>query len=81
MLGTQVLSPFNKDIQLPLTLCLLDKTGERFFHIAGWWWSVILGFVISLCTMSVPARYISMFLMSFGYVGGYFSYRDERNFL
>ncbi|KAJ6559076.1 MFS general substrate transporter [Mycena vulgaris] len=46
-----------------------DKTGERFFHIAGWWWGVILGFIISLCTMSVGGRYVSMFLMSFGYAG------------
>ncbi|KAJ6622563.1 MFS general substrate transporter [Mycena sp. CBHHK59/15] len=46
-----------------------DKTGERFFHIASWWWGVILGFIISLCTMSVGGRYVSMFLMSFGYVG------------
>ncbi|KAJ7095779.1 MFS general substrate transporter [Mycena belliarum] len=46
-----------------------DKTGERFFHIAGWWWGVILGFVISLSTMSVGGRYVSMFLMSFGYAG------------
>ncbi|KAJ6585110.1 major facilitator superfamily domain-containing protein [Mycena capillaripes] len=46
-----------------------DKTGERFFHITGWWWGVILGFIISLSTMSTGARYFSMFLMSFGYVG------------
>ncbi|KAJ7134733.1 MFS transporter [Mycena epipterygia] len=46
-----------------------DKTGERFFHITGWWWGVILGFIISLSTMSVGGRYFSMFLMSFGYAG------------
>ncbi|KAJ6614797.1 MFS general substrate transporter [Mycena sp. CBHHK59/15] len=43
-----------------------DKTGERFFHIAGWWWGVILGFIISLSTMSVGGRYLSMFLMACG---------------
>ncbi|KAJ7675707.1 MFS general substrate transporter [Mycena polygramma] len=46
-----------------------DKTGERFFHIAGWWWVVIIGFIISLCTMSTGGRYLSMFFMSFGYAG------------
>ncbi|TFK71262.1 MFS general substrate transporter [Pluteus cervinus] len=46
-----------------------DKTGERFFHIAGWWWGVILGFIISLSTASVAARYVSMFFMACGYVG------------
>ncbi|PPQ78121.1 hypothetical protein CVT25_015646 [Psilocybe cyanescens] len=46
-----------------------DKTGERFFHIAGWWWGVILGFIIALSTMSIAARYISLFFMACGYVG------------
>ncbi|KAJ7819338.1 major facilitator superfamily domain-containing protein [Mycena olivaceomarginata] len=46
-----------------------DKTGERFFHITGWWWAVMIGFIISLSTTSTGARYFSMFLMSFGYVG------------
>ena len=46
-----------------------DKTGERFFHIAGWWWFVMLGYVISLSTMAVGGRYISMFLMAIGYAG------------
>jgi len=46
-----------------------DKTGERFFHITGWWWGVILGFIISLSTASVAARYVSLFFMACGYVG------------
>ncbi|KAF8158961.1 major facilitator superfamily domain-containing protein [Mycena galopus ATCC 62051] len=46
-----------------------DKTGERFFHIAGWWWAVIVGYIIGLSTMSTGGRYFSLFLMSFGYVG------------
>ncbi|TFK34765.1 major facilitator superfamily domain-containing protein [Crucibulum laeve] len=46
-----------------------DKTGERFFHIAGWWWGVIVGFIIALSTMSTAGRYVSLFLMACGYVG------------
>jgi len=46
-----------------------DRTGERFFHIAGWWWVVILGYIISLSTMVVGGRYVSMFLMASGYAG------------
>ncbi|KAF8971123.1 MFS general substrate transporter [Flammula alnicola] len=46
-----------------------DKTGERFFHIASWWWGVIIGFIISLSTMSIAGRYVSLFLMACGYVG------------
>lgn len=46
-----------------------DRTGERFFHIAGWWWGVILGFIIGLSTTKVPGRYVAMFLMACGYVG------------
>ncbi|KAF7365916.1 Tartrate transporter [Mycena venus] len=46
-----------------------DKTGERFFHVAGWWWPVMVGFIISLCTANVGARYFSMFLMAIGYAG------------
>ncbi|KAF9441561.1 MFS general substrate transporter [Macrolepiota fuliginosa MF-IS2] len=46
-----------------------DRTGERYFHIAGWWWGVIIGFIIGLSTMSVAGRYVSLFLMACGYVG------------
>ncbi|ESK85420.1 tartrate transporter [Moniliophthora roreri MCA 2997] len=46
-----------------------DRTGERFFHITGWWWSVIVGFIIALATMNTVARYISMILMALGYAG------------
>ncbi|KAH7906918.1 major facilitator superfamily domain-containing protein [Hygrophoropsis aurantiaca] len=46
-----------------------DRTGERFFHIAGWWWAVILGYIISLCTMSIGGRYFSLFLMTAGQCG------------
>ncbi|KAG1742533.1 major facilitator superfamily domain-containing protein [Suillus lakei] len=46
-----------------------DRTGERFFHIASWWWVVILGYVISLSTMATGGRYFSLFLMTTGYCG------------
>ncbi|KAG1861892.1 major facilitator superfamily domain-containing protein [Suillus tomentosus] len=46
-----------------------DRSGERFFHIAGWWWVVIIGYVISLCTMATGGRYFSLFLMTSGYCG------------
>ncbi|KAG2361670.1 major facilitator superfamily domain-containing protein [Suillus spraguei] len=46
-----------------------DRTGERFFHIAGWWWAVIIGYIISLCTMATGGRYFSLFLMATGYCG------------
>ncbi|KAK7054438.1 hypothetical protein VNI00_003636 [Paramarasmius palmivorus] len=46
-----------------------DRTGERYFHIAGWWWGVIIGFIIALSTMNTAARYVSMILMALGYAG------------
>lgn len=50
-------------------ISLVDRTGERFFHITAWWAAVILGFIIALSTMSIPARYVAMFLMASGYAG------------
>ncbi|KAJ7909035.1 major facilitator superfamily domain-containing protein [Mycena leptocephala] len=55
-------------------LCVLsawhaDKAGERFFHISIWIAAMMVGFIISLCTMSVRARYFSLFLMAIGDVG------------
>ncbi|KAJ7191112.1 MFS general substrate transporter [Mycena pura] len=46
-----------------------DKTGERFFHISVWIVAMMVGFIVSLCTMSVGARYFSMFLMAIGDAG------------
>ncbi|KAK7054415.1 hypothetical protein VNI00_003613 [Paramarasmius palmivorus] len=46
-----------------------DRTGERFFHITGWWWGVIVGFIIALSTMNTAARYVAMILMALGYAG------------
>ncbi|KAK0469810.1 MFS general substrate transporter [Desarmillaria tabescens] len=46
-----------------------DSTGERFFHISGWWWAVMMGFIIALSTMNTAARYVSLFFMACGLVG------------
>ncbi|PPQ88464.1 hypothetical protein CVT25_011590 [Psilocybe cyanescens] len=46
-----------------------DKTGERFWHISVWWWSVILGFIIAQSTMSVGGRYTSLFFLASGQIG------------
>ncbi|KAJ6578094.1 major facilitator superfamily domain-containing protein [Mycena capillaripes] len=46
-----------------------DRTGERFFHISVWICAMMVGFIIGLCTMSVGARYFSMFLMAIGDAG------------
>ncbi|KAF7298654.1 Tartrate transporter [Mycena indigotica] len=44
-----------------------DKTGERYFHLAGLWWIAILGFIIGLSTFNTGARYFAMFLMAVSY--------------
>ncbi|TFK51149.1 MFS general substrate transporter [Heliocybe sulcata] len=46
-----------------------DRTGERFFHLGVWWWGVMAGYIIALCTMNTGARYLSLFLMASGYAG------------
>jgi len=46
-----------------------DRTGERFFHMAFWWWAIIVGYIIALSTMSTGGRYFSLFLMATGYCG------------
>ncbi|RDX53994.1 MFS general substrate transporter [Lentinus brumalis] len=46
-----------------------DRTGERYFHMCIPYWFIILGYIIAICTMSVPGRYISMFLMAGGSAG------------
>ena len=40
-----------------------DKTGERFFHIVGSLGAGILGFIISIATMNIAARYISLWVI------------------
>ncbi|KAG2366720.1 hypothetical protein BDR07DRAFT_1479939 [Suillus spraguei] len=44
-------------VNLLRTQRMACRTGERFFHIAGWWWAVIIGYIISLCTMATGGRY------------------------
>lgn len=61
--------PPARDDYYMIELILIDRTGERYFHIAMWWWTAIIGFIIALCTMSIAARYISLFLMAAGYAG------------
>jgi len=46
-----------------------DRTGERFFHQTAWWWVVVVGYIISLSTMTTGGRYFSLFLMTSGYAG------------
>ncbi|EPT03628.1 hypothetical protein FOMPIDRAFT_86900 [Fomitopsis schrenkii] len=46
-----------------------DRTGERFYHMIIPWVIGIVGFIISVCTMNVAARYISLFLMALQYAG------------
>ncbi|KAN0081226.1 hypothetical protein V8E55_008850 [Tylopilus felleus] len=46
-----------------------DVTGKRFFHQTGWWWVIMIGYIISLRTMKTAGRYFSMFLMTTGYCG------------
>jgi hypothetical protein len=37
--------------------------------MVSWWWAGILGFIIALSIMEIAARYVSLFLMAFLYVG------------
>jgi len=46
-----------------------DMKGDRFWCVAGWWWVVIIGYIIALSTMSVGGRYFSLFCMTVGYCG------------
>ncbi|KAF9245402.1 major facilitator superfamily domain-containing protein [Melanogaster broomeanus] len=46
-----------------------DRTGEHYLHLASWWWVAILGYFISLATMSTGGRYLSLFLVTTGYCG------------
>jgi len=55
-----------------------DKTGERFFHITGWWLSVVVGYIIAFSTSSIAARYVSLFFMAGGYVGEYTTFHIVR---
>ncbi|CAI6333197.1 unnamed protein product [Periconia digitata] len=46
-----------------------DKTEERFWHIVGPIFGGILGFVISMSTENVAARYVALFLQASAYAG------------
>lgn len=46
-----------------------DKTQDRFWHMSISFAIGILGFIISIATMNVAARYVSMFLMAQSYAG------------
>ncbi|KAI0090771.1 MFS general substrate transporter [Irpex rosettiformis] len=56
-----------------------DRTGERYFHMAGLWWAVIVGYIISLSTDAVGGRYVTLFLMASGYSSA--SHRFSRDLL
>lgn len=45
---------------LSYLLSYLDRTGERYLHIAVPWWAVILGYIIGVSTMVTGARYVTM---------------------
>lgn len=53
---------------------ILDRTGERFYHIVGWWWCAILGFIIAMSTFSIAGRYVSLFLMACEYSGKFLTF-------
>ncbi|KAF2267785.1 MFS general substrate transporter [Lojkania enalia] len=46
-----------------------DRTQERFWHIVGPIFGGIVGFVISMATENVAARYIALFLQAASYAG------------
>lgn len=62
-------------------MLLIDKTGERFYHITVPWWGVIVGYIIAVSTFSIGGRYVSMFLMACGYAGTFFAYELFRDLL
>ncbi|KAF9567672.1 MFS general substrate transporter [Agrocybe pediades] len=58
---------------LAAVLCVInsrhaDKTGERFFHLSGWWFMAITGYIIAISTMSTAGRYVSLFLLATGFL-------------
>lgn len=46
-----------------------DKTGEKFWHIVGPICVGVVGFVISMSTLNVAARYVALFLQASSYAG------------
>ncbi|KAJ9133392.1 Tartrate transporter [Pleurostoma richardsiae] len=46
-----------------------DRTGEKFWHITGPICMGVVGFVISMSTLNVAARYVALFLQAGSYAG------------
>lgn len=46
-----------------------DRTGEKFWHIIGPILVGVVGFIISMSTLNVAARYIALFLQASSYAG------------
>lgn len=46
-----------------------DRTGEKFWHIVGPVLVGVVGFIISMSTLNVAARYIALFLQASSYAG------------
>lgn len=52
-----------------LTAWHSDRTQEKFWHITGPIVLGLVGFVISMSTLNVAARYIALFLQASSYAG------------
>lgn len=46
-----------------------DRTQEKFWHMVGPIIGGVVGFVISMSTLNVPARYVALFLQASAYAG------------
>jgi hypothetical protein len=46
-----------------------DRTGEKFWHIVGPIAGGLVGFIISMSTLNVAARYVALFLQASSYAG------------
>ncbi|KAI1486405.1 major facilitator superfamily domain-containing protein [Biscogniauxia mediterranea] len=46
-----------------------DRTGEKFWHITGPILGGLVGFIISMSTLNVAARYVALFLQASSYAG------------
>ncbi|KAI1499245.1 major facilitator superfamily domain-containing protein [Biscogniauxia marginata] len=46
-----------------------DRTGEKFWHITGPIIGGLVGFIISMSTLNIAARYVALFLQASSYAG------------
>ena len=46
-----------------------DRTGEKFWHIMGPMALGLVGFIISMSTLSIAGRYVALFLQASSYAG------------